>query len=245
MNISIGQQEKYYINNKYYKYDDSVGKIYYGASEVLSYHIAHKLGIDEHIQYWLEFRGDRVAAVSDDFCLSYPRQTDLWSYLGDSLTILPNPKTFDDFRDKLQKLADFTSTPIVRLMYMLWDDLINLNVDRHFGNITLLCNEYGMTLSPLYDFGQGWLVSNHYITEENVDSLIHGCTFEPFNISYDKAVKWYSKIMPIPVDLKSITSSFVLSILERCAEYYPESYLETRYTLVGRQIELLREATET
>lgn len=245
MNISVGQQEKYYVDNKYYKYDDEKHKIYYGASEVISYRIAQKLGFDEHIPYWLERNNGRVAVVSKDFCLEHPRQTDLWSYMGGALSLINGAHSYDEFRDKLAKLSEFTCTPTVKLMFMLWDDLINLNIDRHFGNITLLCDQYGMSLSPHYDFGQGWLVSNHYVTEDNVEELIRNCVFEPFQISYDTAVKWYSRTMSIPVDLRSITPTYVSSILCECAEYYPESYLESRMLIIQKQIQLLKEATNS
>lgn len=204
---SKGNQEKYHIDDYWYK-TDYLG--YEGASEYLVTEILKQ----SNIKYFVEYSMEKIEKIDKDdpdyikqsngcksknFCSDGIEIVTINSLIKNNLGI-----SFDKFIDKLstkdaiEKVVDFVKAQTgldkfgEYLGSILELDAFILNEDRHMNNILVLKDKEGKyNYAPIFDNGAAFLsdTTNDYILGYRVDKLMDKVKAKPFSSHFSKQVK--------------------------------------------------------
>ncbi|WP_077611715.1 hypothetical protein [Clostridium sp. Marseille-P2415] len=242
-----GVQDKEVSGGYVYKFDVlRRPEVYHSLSEYLAYKLSVQLRSLRHLEYEIvEKENERSVAVvrSRNFTPAGINQVSLVNLACDRnvselLDIVnasnPNETEFNKMFNELVHYLESAGIADAKdyIINLLWEDLINLNDDRHLGNLVLIMDIEGTRLSPYFDFGNSWLAFHNNVDFDNMEKIIANVRLQPFDIGVADAVRWYSEIRVCPFDLSGIDLSSLKKELYRVREFYPENVIKSKETIL-------------
>lgn len=184
---SIGTQDKYFENNKWFKLDTAG---YESTAEYLVSLVLKYSNVEDYVEYEKCTINGKNGCVSNNFLnenesfISFERLYNL--YRGESLNdIIP---MMDSIQERVDYVMDFieeyTGLDVSDyLSKILALDALTLNVDRHFHNLGIIINEKeeSFRTAPIFDNGNALLSNMSRFPYANIDENIKMVVGMPFS----------------------------------------------------------------
>lgn len=213
---SLGMTNKYFKDNYWYKQNL---RGYEGLSEEICSMLLKNSNISNFVSYEQCTINNIPGCRSKNFIndtealVTFQRLYNL-TYGGSLKNKIATYSTIDD---KVNYVIDFIEeyTGFNCFDYLsnnMYFDMLTLNVDRHFGNLALICDDNGnWKPSPMFDFGASFFSMQHVFKPEmNLTDKYSIMTPQPFSGSFEEQAKYFGKpniklnYNQIPEDLQNI-----------------------------------------
>ena len=249
---TAGTQDKWKIGNMWYKSDDFNHE---GLAETICSDMLRKSNVERFAIYepeLIQYRGKILTGCKSENFLRP------WERLVESLKLFETYNKDDKIKpdnesllNPKQSIQDFINTMIditnltgfdQYLTQMFEFDMITLNPDRHYGNISVIEKDDKYNYAPFFDQGRSFalqdsLWDNGKLIEKIVDSV----ESRPFSGIFSKQthlLEDISKSKPLKLEY---TKDDLRNSLDKCSDIYPDEILKRAELIFDFQYEKYRE----
>lgn len=233
---NTGSQPKWKIGDVWHKMDDGN---YEGLAETVASDLLGKSNIGSYAAYEperIEYRGKTAGGCrSRDFLpdgAELLESMELLEMHGMGHAAKDEPDSIQDleasakgFLSAMEQLTGLRTFGAY-LTKMLELDMIILNADRHFGNITVLRTPSGYDYAPLFDHGRSLALRDDlWRGGKTVEEIIDSIEARPFSRIFARQVRIAEKIAGGPRFWTSYGMDDLRATLDRCSPVYPDEIL--------------------
>lgn len=234
---NTGSQPKWQIGDIWHKMDDGN---YEGLAETVVSDLLGKSNIESYAAYepeLIEYKGKTARGCrSRDFLTDREElleSTELLAIYGMGHAAKDEPDSIQDpeasirgFVDAMQHITALNGFDVY-LAKMLELDMIVLNADRHFGNITVLRMPEGYGYSPMFDHGRSLALRDDlWKSSKTTEEIIGSIEARPFSRIFARQVRIAEKIAGGPQFHTAYGMADLRATLNRCASVYPDGILK-------------------
>lgn len=243
-----GTQSKWLKDNFWYKTDDFNHE---GLAETIVSDLLKKSNIEKYAVYEPEIieykkklyhgckslnflnKGERLIE-SVDLLKNHGLDRAAKSYMD---SIIDPKKSIEEFIEAVKTITGLDQFDIY-LTKILELDMITLNPDRHFGNITVLKTENGYDYAPVFDNGRAFALCDDYWNKnKTVEEIIDDIESRPFSGIFSRQTKLIEEISGGRYFKTSYNKTDLKQTLDKCSEIYSDDILKRAEAIFIIQME--------